>query len=135
MPGYPAGNPSYYVFGSLTDDYLTQDSLGNWMPAGGSRLWQLIGMPGSDAFGGCLRGVGTTHYASAIEESQYELSRNGRGDVQDVIVFLSDGAANTSPTRLPGRDMWYPSPSGHWRNTTTWRDHPCGAGVQAAANA
>ncbi len=84
-------------------------------------MFQSIGMSGN---GGCIQGEGTTHYASAIEEAQHELASHGRGDVQDVIVFLSDGAANTSPTRLP---------TGHWRNTGTWRDHPCGAGVQAAA--
>lgn len=123
----PGGaSPSYYTFASLSDDYLVTNPVsGNLEPSGGSRLFQLLGMPGSGN-GGCIQGNGTTHYASAVEEAQHELDRNGRGDVQDVIIFVSDGAANTSPTRLP---------TGHWRNTTYWRDHPCGAGVQAAANA
>jgi Flp pilus assembly protein TadG len=117
----PPGNPSYYTFGSLSGDYLVQDSQGAWIPNPSSRLFQLIGMSGN---GGCIQGNGTTHYASAIEEAQHELDVHGRGNIQDVIIFLSDGAANTSPTRLP---------TGHWRNTPYWRDHPCGAGVQAAA--
>ena len=106
-----------------------------WIPNGNSPLFRLIGLPGSGAFGGCIRGVGTTHYASAVEEAAKELDRNGRGDVQDVIIFLSDGAANTSPTRLPGTNQWYPTTGGHWRNTPFWRDRPCGAGVEAAARA
>jgi Flp pilus assembly protein TadG len=73
---------------------------------------------------GCADGAGTTHYASAIEEAQHELNAHGRGNVQDVIVFLSDGAANTSNTQLPTR---------HWRNNPTWISRPCGSGVQAAA--
>ena len=123
----PPGNPSYYVHASLDFDYLAQGGQGQgWVPNGNSRLFQLIGLPGSGAFGGCIRGVGTTHYASAIEEAQYELNRNGRGDIQDVIIFLSDGAANTSPIRLP---------NGHWRNSPYWTSHPCAAGVEAASRA
>jgi hypothetical protein len=120
----PPGSPSYYTIVSLSDNYLVQGPTG-WMANASSWMFQSIGMPGSGN-GGCIQGNGTTHYASAIEEAQHELDRNGRGNIQDVIIFLSDGAANTSPTRLP---------LGHWRNTGFWRDHPCGAGVQAAANA
>jgi Flp pilus assembly protein TadG len=123
--GDPPGSPSYYTIVSMSDDYLTQ-STGGWIPNPSSWMFQSIGMPGGSGSAGCIQGEGTTHYASAVEEAQHELDRNGRGDVQDVIIFLSDGAANTSPTRLP---------LGHWRNGTSWRDKPCGAGVQAAANA
>jgi Flp pilus assembly protein TadG len=118
----PPGSPSYYTIVSLSDDYLVAGGTpGTWVLNPSSWMLQSIGMAGN---GGCIQGNGTTHYASAIEEAQHELARNGRGDVQDVIIFLSDGAANTSPTRLP---------LGHWRNTGFWRDRPCGAGVQAAA--
>jgi putative Flp pilus-assembly TadE/G-like protein len=123
------GNPSFYTIVSLSDDYLVQGANG-WQPNASSWMFQSIGMSGN---GGCIQGAGTTHYASAVEEAQYQLDRNGRGDVQDVIIFLSDGAANTSPTRLPGAVNW--PPSGHWRNTDYWRDHPCGAGVEAAKHA
>ena len=124
----PPGSPSYYTIVSLSNDYLVPGMTpGSWMANSGSWMFQSIGMPGSGN-GGCIQGEGTTHYASAVEEAQYELGRNGRGDVQDVIVFLSDGAANTSPTRLPATTL-----TGGIRRT--WRDRPCGAGVQAAANA
>ena len=46
---------------------------------------------------------------SSLEEAQYELYRNGRGNVQDVIIFLSDGAANTWPKNTwtaTGRHSW-----------------------------
>ncbi len=126
-PGVPPTTRSC----SLSNNYLTQGANG-WMPNASSWMFQSIGLPGSGN-GGCIKGEGTTHYASAVEEAQHELNRNGTGDVQDVIIFLSDGAANTSPTRLPGAVNW--PPSGHWRNSGFWRDRPCGAGVEAAAHA
>ncbi len=46
----------------------------------------------------CVQGGGTTSYANAIEAAQAELDAHGRAGVQDVIVFLSDGAANLGPT-------------------------------------
>jgi hypothetical protein len=117
------GDLSYYTIVSLSDNYLVQGANGSWMPNASSWMFQSIGLSGN---GGCIKGGGTTHYASAVEEAQHELSTHGRGDVQDVIVFLSDGAANTSPRKLP---------STHWRYGNTWLYKPCGAGVQAAANA
>jgi hypothetical protein len=122
-PGELKGDLSYYTIVSLSDNYLVQGANGSWVPNQSSWMFQSIGM---SANGGCIKGNGTTHYASAIEEAQHELSAHGRGDVQDVIIFLSDGAANTSPRRVP---------STHWRYGDTWLYKPCGAGVQAAANA
>ena len=54
----------------------------------------------------CVKGGGTTAYANAIDAAQAELQKDGRPRVPDVIVFLSDGAANTGPsyyatTRVP----------------------------------
>jgi hypothetical protein len=66
----------------------------------------------------CLRGGGTTSYADALEHAQAELVTNGRPDAQDVIVFLSDGAANTS------LDI-YPRSSLHWTS-------PCRQGIASA---
>lgn len=106
--------PSVYTVASLEFDYLVKSGP-SWILNPQSALVQRLG---------CANGAGTTHYASAIEEAQHELEAHGRGDVQDVIVFLSDGAANTSNTALP---------TGHWRNNPTWISRPCGAGVQAAA--
>ena len=63
--------------------------------------------------------AGTTSYVNSIEEAQHELDDHGRGNVQDVIVFLSDGAANTTPRWISS----YMEP---------WRTRPCAAGVEAA---
>lgn len=114
--------PSRYVVASLEgadgfpgDDYLVQDLVtGEWNLNSQSAVVQRLG---------CARGAGSTSYALSIEEAQEELNRNGRGGVQDVIVFLSDGAANTSPMNLP---------TGHWTNNPTNFNRPCGTGVQSA---
>lgn len=66
----------------------------------------------------CQRAEGRTAYADALEHAQAELDRNGRADVQDVIVFLSDGAANIGPT-------YYPTSS-------PYRRQPCHQGVWSA---
>ena len=46
----------------------------------------------------CVVGGGGTSYATALEAAQAELDAHGRPNVQDVIVFLSDGAANYGPS-------------------------------------
>jgi hypothetical protein len=112
--------PAVYAVGSMVYDYLVE-SQGSWILNPSSSLIGFIGT--SLANPGCIQGAGTTSYSNAIEEAQHELGRNGRGDVQDVIVFLSDGAANTTPRFMPS-----------YIDTATMRQHPCGAGV-AAANA
>ena len=106
--------PSVYTIASLSNDYLVPSN-GGWILNPLSALVQRLG---------CANGAGNTHYASAIEEAQYELDRNGRGNIQDVIIFLSDGAANTSNVKLP---------ASHWRNNPNSIRRPCGSGVAAAA--
>lgn len=105
--------PGIYAIGSMVQDYLVQSN-GQWILNPSSSLIQRLN---------CVTGAGTTSYSNAVEEAQHELSRNGRGNVQDVIVFLSDGAANTTPRFMPS-----------YIDTSTMRQHPCGAGV-AVANA
>jgi Putative Flp pilus-assembly TadE/G-like/von Willebrand factor type A domain len=68
----------------------------------------------------CQRGGGRTAYADALEHAQAELDRNGRPTVKDLIVFLSDGAANTGPD--------------YYSNSSPYRMRPCGQGVASAAN-
>ncbi len=68
----------------------------------------------------CQDGGGRTAYADALEHAQTELDRNGRRDVQDVIVFLSDGAANIGPT--------------YYSSSSPYRRQPCHQGVWSAAN-
>jgi len=110
----PPRTPGIYAIGSMSNDYLVQSS-GAWILNPSSDLVQKIG---------CTNGAGTTSYSNAIEEAQHELDRNGTGGVQDVIIFLSDGAANTTPRFMPS-----------YMDTPAWRAQPCGAGINAAAQA
>jgi hypothetical protein len=123
VPDPRGQTPSRYVVASLegadgtpADDYLVKDAQGNWVlnDAQSAFLQRL----------GCTSGAGSTSYALAIEEAQHELSVHGRGNVQDVIVFLSDGAANT----------WPKNTGSHWTNSWGWGQRPCAMGVQAATN-
>ena len=128
----PTGsNSSFYVVASLEgadgipgDDYLVQDMNGDWIlnkPPNG---------PGTSAVIqrlNCTGGAGSTSYALSIEEAKRELNAHGRGNVQDIVIFLSDGAANTSPQTVP---------NGHWTSNGTgpggWIWKPCGSGVESA---
>jgi Flp pilus assembly protein TadG len=67
----------------------------------------------------CIQGNGTTSYANAIEAAQAELVARGRINVPKMIVFFTDGAANTGPT-------FYPTSS-------PYRAKPCHQGVTSAA--
>jgi hypothetical protein len=71
---------------------------------------------------GCVGGGGSTSYANAIDEAQKELTNYGNPNVRHVpkvIVFFSDGAANTGPNfvSLP----------------STYRTTPCHQGIASAA--
>ena len=57
----------------------------------------------------CVQAGGQTAYANALDAAQAELDANGRPGVQKVIIFLSDGAANTGPGYLPRRRRTAPS--------------------------
>jgi putative Flp pilus-assembly TadE/G-like protein len=67
----------------------------------------------------CQKGGGRTAYADALEAAQKELETNGRPDVQNVIVFLSDGAANIGPT--------------FYSTSSPYRKQPCRQGVSSAS--
>lgn len=114
IPSPLGSTPGIYAIGSLVQDYLVPGS-GGYVFNPSSSLNQLLG---------CTQGAGSTSYSNAIEEAQYQLNRNGRGGVQDVIVFLSDGAANTTPRYMPS-----------YMDEPTARLRPCDAGVRAAATA
>src|SRR6202165_844089 len=80
-PGAP------YLMVSLSQDYKLKDGSLNSSSSLVSTL-------------NCIKGGGTTSYASAIDVAQAELVARGRAGVQKVIIFLSDGAANTGPSFL-----------------------------------
>ncbi len=69
----------------------------------------------------CQQPSGTTHYSLAIQAAQAELNAHGRANAQDIIVFLTDGAANTGPH--------------YFANTHAERTQPCQSGVNSAAAA
>ena len=77
--------------------------------------------PGSDLVAtiNCQDGRGRTAYANALEHAQAELNSSGRPDVQDIIIFFSDGAANIGPN-------YYPPSS-------PYVTQPCRQGVTSAA--
>ncbi len=70
---------------------------------------------------GCQAGGGATAYATALERAQSELDANGRPEVQDVIIFLSDGAANYGPK--------------FYGDASSYRRQPCRQGLASAAAA
>ncbi len=121
IPSPQGSTPSLYTVASLegadgipADDYLVNDPVLGWTLNPLSALVQRLDCAGAE---------GSTSYALAVEEAQHELDRNGRGNVQDIIVFLGDGAANSSPMSLP---------TGHWTNNPTNQARPCGTAVQSA---
>jgi hypothetical protein len=69
----------------------------------------------------CVQSNGSTSYANAIEAAQAELTLHGRANVPKVIVFASDGAANTGPSTYP--------------TTSPYRTQPCHQGVTSAGTA
>ena len=66
----------------------------------------------------CVRANDRTAYANALEAAQAELDLHGRPDAPDIIVFLSDGAANTGPT--------------YYSTSSPYRTKPCHQGVTSA---
>jgi hypothetical protein len=101
---YDSTNSKYTVV-ALSQDYQNQD--GSLKTS--SNLVSTVN---------CLDGGGGTAYANAIEAAQAELDAHGRSNVQDVIVFLSDGAANTGPS--------------YYSASNDYRRRPCNKGVSSA---
>jgi hypothetical protein len=103
-PYYTAATNGY-VLAPLSNDYLDASS-----PDGLNSSSPLVSTIN------CLKTNGNTSYATAIAMAQDTLQRTGRPDAVKVIIFLSDGAANTTPPNTP----YYPSLS------------PCRQGVAVA---
>lgn len=56
----------------------------------------------------CMRAGGNTHYQYGLRKAKAELDANGRADAQDVIIFLTDGAANITPSYGTANEKRYP---------------------------
>jgi Flp pilus assembly protein TadG len=93
-----------YTVVQLASDFTLNGQLNN-----NSNLVQTIN---------CVRGNANTAYANALEAAQAELDARGRPDAPDIIVFLSDGAANTGPT--------------YYSTNSPYRRQPCHQGVWSA---
>jgi hypothetical protein len=103
-PNYNNASNPYVVVG-LSSDFKVGGALNN-----ASKLVSTVN---------CLKANGATAYANAMEKAQAELAATGRKDVEHVIVFFSDGAANTGPT--------------YYSSTSDYRIRPCRQGVNSAA--
>ena len=101
---YNSTSAAYNIVG-LSSDYSTNRVLNT-----SSKLVSTIN---------CQKGAGRTAYANALEAAQKELETNGRPDVKNVIIFLSDGAANIGPT--------------YYSTNSPYRKQPCHQGVSSAA--
>jgi hypothetical protein len=105
---YYTASTAGYVLAPLSTDYLdpaSPDGLN-----GSSTLVSRIN---------CIKTNGNTSYATAIAMAQNTLQTTGRPEAAKVIIFLSDGAANTTPPNTP----YYPTLS------------PCRQGVAVADDA
>ena len=87
---------SPYVIVPLASDYLANGVLNS-----ASDLVSTIN---------CVQAAGWTAYANALEAAQAELVARGRPGVAKVIIFLSDGAANTGPTYYPAASQYLMNP-------------------------
>jgi hypothetical protein len=101
--GVSGYDPPDYIAVPLSSDYKTAGALNT-----SSQLVSTIN---------CQDGNGGTSYAHALEAAQGELDRSGRPNAQDIIIFLSDGAARNAPS-------WAPQP---------YKDQPCAQGIRSAA--
>ncbi len=87
---------SAYVIVPLSSDYLKNGVLNS-----SSNLVSTLN---------CVQANGWTAYANALEQAQAELVRDGRPGVEKVIVFMSDGAANTGPLYYPASSPYLLQP-------------------------
>ncbi|MDX6591216.1 MAG: hypothetical protein QOJ13_412 [Gaiellales bacterium] len=97
-----------YLFVPLSDDYATSPGTLNTS----SPIVSAVN---------CVRAGGSTAYANALDAAQTELNAHGREGWQQVMILLSDGAANDGPNYLPA--------------TSPYRTQPCAQSVAIAAAA
>ena len=76
----------------------------------------------------CVKANGNTAYANAIDAAQAELVKDGRVGTQKIIVFLSDGAANTGPLYYPASSPYLLTPC-HQGITSSQAAHAAGTSV------
>jgi hypothetical protein len=77
----------------------------------------------------CLKGGGTTAYATAIDKAQAVLAANHQTGVQDAIIFFTDGEATYGPCVDANNDSVCDN------NSSNYRSRPCYQATQSAAAA
>jgi hypothetical protein len=77
----------------------------------------------------CLKGGGTTAYATAIDKAQAVLAANHDPKAQDAIIFFTDGEADYGPCVDSNNDGTCDN------NSSTYRSRPCYQATQSAAAA
>lgn len=119
-PGTECDKPSSNSYNSVNSEYVMVPLSSGWGTEVNNQVQLDQNSPLVSTLN-CIQANGQTAYADAIDAAQQELDADGRPGVQQVIVFLSDGAANTGPT-------YYPA-------TSPYRTQPCQQGVNSAADA
>jgi hypothetical protein len=103
------GGNGYDGYDSPTRGYVT-DTIGTSYKAADNTLeptsglyLHTVGGPASS----CIQAGGNTSYSEALRQARAELAANGRPNVPDYIVFLTDGEANIGSVYGAG-DATYP---------------------------
>ena len=122
-PSYRNGDRSFYVVSSLSDDDVDNNTSDDYVVKDAQGQWDLNNSSPIVSTLDCIQAAGSTSYSLAIDEAAHELAIHGRPNVQDVIVFFTDGGANTFPN---SQASGWPSSGSPWNN------RPCGSGVEAA---
>jgi hypothetical protein len=114
---YRSDGEESYVVAGFANDYLVNGSIN-----GGSSLVSTLR---------CIQASGSTAYATALQRANSYLQTNGRADARKVLIFMSDGGANSaSRSDYPNQNDLSQAPtSGPWSPNIL---HPCGQGVAAA---
>jgi Flp pilus assembly protein TadG len=121
---YKNTDRAWYVVSSLSDDDVAGDPAGDdYVVKDAQGQWDLNPSAPINTALACLDASGGTSYSMAIDEAEHELQTHGRPDVQDVIVFFTDGGANSTPGSYA---------TNYWAKSPEWFKKPCGSGVQAA---
>ena len=132
----PTGSAlSHYGVAEPQFDYLTESPAGsgNWSTTGNnSQLVQALN---------CIPAAGSTSYGNAMIEAKYYLDQYGngttpdgrnRGNSQDVIIFLTDGAPNMQASSGYVQGGINLETYGKYPYQDATKNRPCDAGVAAA---
>ncbi|MGB3552500.1 MAG: TadG family pilus assembly protein [Candidatus Binatus sp.] len=141
----PYNNGPVYQVIPLSSDYRTSDTLPSGCVVGqsgwpqcalnkSSNLVKVVGGDPSCSSGASNPGGEGTYYAGVIDTAQANLVANNRTNTKNVIVLLSDGAANAGqapqgPSQMSGSVTKYPT-TGNCAQAVTEAEAAAEAGTQ-----